>query len=45
MGQGIQRNFTKKLFGIEHLTYNDRLRVLNADTYESRLIKAHLLFY
>ena len=43
--ESIQRNFTKKLFGLEHLTHIDGLRVLNADTLEIRRLKADLLFY
>ena len=41
----IQRIFTKKLLGLEHVTYIDRLRVLNADTLEIRRLKADLFFY
>ena len=40
-----QCNFTKKLFGLEHLTYIDRLRVINTDTLEIRRLKVDLLFY
>ena len=43
--ESIQRNFIKKLFSLEHLTYIDRLRVLNADTLEIRQLKVDLLFY
>ena len=43
--ESIQRNFTKKLFGLDLLTYFiDRLRVLNADTLKIRRLKADLLF-
>ena len=43
--ESIQRNCTKKLFGLEHLTYIDCLRVLNADTLEIRRLEADLLVY
>ena len=43
--ENIHRNFTKKLFSLEHLTNIDSLRVLNADTLEIRRLKADLLFY
>ena len=41
----IQRNFTKKLFELEHLTYNNCFRVLIADTLEIGRIKPELIFY
>ena len=43
--ESIQRNFTKKLFSLEHLTYIDSLRVPNTDHLEIRRLKAELLFY
>ena len=41
----VQRNLTKKLFDLEHFTYNDRLHVINAATLEIWRIKAILLLY
>ena len=43
--EGIQRNFTKKLFGLQHVSYKDRLVALNAERLKIRRIKADLLLY
>jgi len=41
----IQRKFTKRLRGLENLSYNERLKRLKADTLELRRVKADLYLY
>ena len=43
--EAIQRRFTKKLSGMENISYMQRLKILKADTLELRRIKADIIMY
>jgi len=42
--ESVQRRFTKRLPGMEKLTYRQRLRILELDSLELRRVRADLLF-
>jgi len=42
--ESVQRRFTKRLPGMEKLTYHQRLRILELDSLELRRVRAELLF-
>ena len=42
--ESVQRNFTKKIEGMSHTSYNDRLNVLGLDSLQVRRIKFDLIF-
>jgi len=42
--ESVQRRFTKRLLGMEKLTYHQRLRILELDSLELRRVRADLLF-
>jgi len=42
--ESVQRRFTKRLPGMEKLTYRQRLRLLEVDSLELRSVRTDLLF-
>ena len=42
--ESVQRRFTKRLQGMEKLTYRQRLRLLEVDSLELRSVRTDLLF-
>ena len=42
--ESVQRKFTKRLPGLQHLNYTQRLNVLKLETLESRRLRADLVF-
>ena len=43
--ENIQRRFTKRLHGLQHLSYNKRLQLLKIYSLECRRIKADLIMF
>ena len=43
--ENIQRCFTKRLHGLQHLSYSERLKLLKIDSLECRRIKADLIMF
>ena len=43
MLESVQERFTKKLSGLKHMPYKDRLLFLNTDSLELRRLKSDLL--
>ena len=43
--ENIQRRFTKRLHGVQHLSYSERLQLLKIDSLECRRIKADLIMF
>ena len=43
--ENIQRRFTKRLHGLQHLSYSERLKLSKIDSLACRRIKADLIIY
>jgi hypothetical protein len=43
--ESVQRNFSKRILNTPHLTYAERLALLNLDTLELRRLRFDLIFY
>ena len=43
--ENVQRRFTKRLHGLQHLSYSERLKLLNIDSLKCRRIKANLTIF
>ena len=43
--ENIQRRFIKRLHGLQHLSYSERLQLLKIDSLECRRIKADLIIF
>ena len=40
----VQRKFTKRLRGLRDISYTERLKLLNLDTFEDRRLKFDLIY-
>ena len=43
--ENVQRRFTKRLHGLQHLSYSERLKLVKIDSLECRRIKADLFIF